>query len=100
MICFTRRGFLPQIASAYRPSMPVYGFTRNYDTWAMMNMYYGIYPQLIELDNQEVNIQTAIISLVDQEKLSKSDTVVVLSDTQKNEYHAPSLHILKVADYC
>ena len=80
--------------------MPVYGFTKHHDTWAMMNMHYGIYPQLIELDNQEVNIQSAIISLVEQGKLSKSDTVVAISDTQKNEYHAPSLHILKVGDYC
>lgn len=100
IICFTRRGFLPQIASAYRPSVAVYGFTSNHDTWAAMNMYYGIQWYKMDISSAEVNIQSAIISLVNQGKLSKSDTVIAISDTQKNEYHAPSLHILKVADYC
>gem|GEM_PF-2885461 len=66
MICFTRRGFLPKIASAYRPSVPVYGFTSHHDTWAMMNMYYGVYGQILTISNSEVNIQTAIMMLVDQ----------------------------------
>jgi pyruvate kinase len=100
MICFTRRGFLPKVASAYRPSVPVYGFTANHDTWAMMNMYYGVYGHKMDSASSDVNIQSAIQMLVAQGSLKKSDTIVAISDTQKNEYHAPSLHILKVADYC
>jgi pyruvate kinase len=100
MICFTRRWFLPKIASAYRPSTPIYGFTANYNTWAMMNMSYGVYGQIMDISSPEVNIQSAIKLLVAQGSLKPSDTVVAISDTQKNEYHAPSLHILKVADYC
>ena len=99
MICFTRRWFLPKIASAYRPSVPVYGFTANHDTRAMMQMYYGVYGYMMDIASPEVNIQSAIISLVHQWKLAKSDTVVVISDTEKNEYHAPSLHILEVAKF-
>jgi pyruvate kinase len=100
MICFTRRGFLPKIASAYRPSTPVYGFTANHETWAMMNMYYGVYGQMMDIASPEANIQSAIKLLVAQWSLKSSDTVIAISDTQKNEFHAPSLHILKVADYC
>jgi pyruvate kinase len=100
MLCFTRRGFLPKVASAYRPSVPVYGFTSNHDTWAMMNMYYGVYGHKMDNASAEVNIQSAIQLLVLQGSLKKSDTIVAISDTQKNEYHAPSLHILKVSDYC
>jgi pyruvate kinase len=100
MICFTRRWFLSKVASAYRPSVPVYGFTANHDTWAMMNMYYGVYGHKMDSASADVNIQSAIQMLVAQWSIKKSDTIVAISDTQKNEYHAPSLHILKVSDYC
>gem|GEM_PF-4203816 len=67
----------------------------------MMNMAYGVYPELMDShDDKGIKIEQAIKHLINANKLSHEDTVIVLSDTHRNEYHAPSLHIMKVADYC
>lgn len=100
IVCFTKSGFLPQLASAYRPSVPVYGFTRQADTLAMMNMYYGVYGQMMAGDLEGIEINEALKLLVAQGSLSSDDTVIVLTDTHRNEYHAPSLHIMKVGEHC
>ncbi len=99
LICFTKSWFLPQLASAYRPSVPVYGFTRNHDARAMMNMYYGVYGQMMTGANEGIEINEALKLLVDQGSLSTEDTIIVLTDTHRNEYHAPSLHIMKVWEH-
>lgn len=96
-VCFTKRWFIAQEASNARPTMPIYALTNQLDTIKRLNTIYGVEPMIFDFDIKDASL-VAIKSLVEKWLLSEEDTVVLYSDSTKNEFHSPSVSIISVAE--
>jgi len=78
IITVTKGGGTARMISKYRPSCPIIGLTTDEVTCRQMNMSWGIYPSLIEeQENTDDLIQTAIEVSQKEKLVDNGDLVVV-----------------------
>ncbi len=97
-LCFTKRWFIAQEASNFRPNMPIYAFTNQTDTVKRLNTVYGVEPIIFDFDTKNA-VASAIKILLEKELIDEDDVIVLFSDTTKNEFKSPSISIITVSEY-
>lgn len=80
-LVFTRSGLIATLLSQCRPNGSIYAFTNTPHVRRRLGMHWGIQAFRIKFSNDpEVSIGRAIEKLLREEKITKGDRIIVLSD--------------------
>lgn len=96
MLVFTQYGFTPKMAAACKPSIDVFTFTNNPQTYRFINSLYAVKGFLVdELSNDyQKNLDEAIATLKSKNLVSTGDKIVVVLDKQINNSENPMIEII------
>ena len=98
LFIFTKSGKLARLASSFRSTLPIYGFTMNLQSVAYMNILYGVYPFLLEKwdDKFIENIYSAIDLCKERKILTRGDRIMIVNDIQKNKKEIPVVELMEI----
>lgn len=78
ILCFTRSGFTARKISAYRPSVPILGFSTEAVTCRQLALVWGVVPELAtRVPNYDAMLDAARGTLLTQEYAKPGDHIVV-----------------------
>lgn len=101
LIVFTKTGKLARLASAYRPKLPVYAFTKFESTEKYTNILYWITPLFLPnwvQENYHKNLEFALKILTEKKFISSNDKIIVVNDIQKDDIEIPVLEVINMKD--
>jgi len=98
LFIFTKSGKLANLASSFRPNLPIYAFTPYLASVAYMNILYGVKPYLVEnWDSDFVwNVTEAIELCKTDWVLSVWDRVMLVNDMRKKWKEMPLVELLEI----
>lgn len=102
LVIFTKTWLLARLTSAFKPSIPVFAFTKFERTEKILNILFWIQSFFLSDWNQEnyqKNLDSALARLVETKKIKWTDTVIVINDIQNNKKEIPVLEIIKIQDF-
>lgn len=102
VIIFTKTWLLARLTSAFKPSLPVFAFTKFEKTEKILNILFWIQAFFLETWNQEnyeQNLEDAIKKLIKMKKVKITDSVIVINDIQKKGREIPILEVIKIKNF-
>jgi pyruvate kinase len=95
ILVFTRRGSLPQILSALRPTQcPIFAFTSNIHSYTKMGLFWGVKAFLIEPSEDPAdNLQEALNTLKKEGYIESQTPIVTLTNVLINNELVYSLQV-------
>jgi pyruvate kinase len=102
VIIFTKTWLLARLTSAFKPSLPVFAFTKFEKTEKILNIFFWIQAFFLEnwnQENYEQNLENAIKKLIEIKKVRITDSVIVINDIQKKGREIPILEVIKIKNF-
>jgi len=82
IVAFSKSGFTAQLLSAFRPEVPITGFTIDERTSRKMSLYWGVSPYTIKFpDNTDEMIAVSEKTLLDKRIAKNGDTIVIIASS-------------------
>lgn len=79
IVAFTQSGTTALLVSKYRPLTPIIAFTPHYQVWRMMQLYWGVLPQIMKpTANTDYLIEKVEKKLRQEKIIKRGDTIVLL----------------------
>lgn len=99
IIILTKSWLLARLASAFRPTIKVFAFSKYDHSVSYMNGLFGISPHILDYNLSRVeSTEMAIEYLLNKGILDMNSKVLAVSDIEKNWQEIPVLEIISVKD--
>ncbi len=80
IVCFSRTGFTALLVSKFRPGVPIIGFTVKEDIRRKMNLYWGIFPEIMNFPSTtDEMISETEKALLKKRLVKKGDSIVIIA---------------------
>jgi len=102
LVILTKSGLLANLASAFRPEIKVYAFTKNESSVRIMNSLYWINPVYLEKWSSENYLDTmdsAIKYLTENNLVPKDWKIIAVNDIQRNGKEIPIMEVINIKDF-
>nr|MDD3720453.1 pyruvate kinase [Candidatus Gracilibacteria bacterium] len=102
LVILTKSGLLARLASAFRPDIKVFAFTKYESSVRIMNSLFGINPIYLEKWKSENYIETmdgAINYLVQNNLIKKDCKIIAINDIQRNGKEIPIMEVVNVGEF-
>ena len=102
LLVFTKSGKLAKLASLFRPKIRTFAFTPNSESVGICNQRFAISTILLKSWDEESHDSTlewAIAILLKSKDITPTDTIIAISDIEKNWSEIPIMKIINVWDF-
>ncbi len=96
IVVFTRSGRTARIVSKFRAEVPVFAVTDSPEVQKKLQLFYGIFPEVLKFSSPEETVTAALDMLVEKGHLQKRQSVVLVSDTQGTSEPISSIQVREI----